>query len=1098
MSNKKRMPYICSLFLLAAGLGAGFLYADQKENKAIPDGKLEISSPSKPFLRTKHTVTPKMREEAAQRKAAQNGVKGEKVEAKIPRPSPGGQPNYFGPEPNYANSSLPIIKKGVVVAESGIRKFIDSLPGLGHSNRNNLGQYIPVAVPDTKTFSGSDYYELGVVQYEEQMHSDLPKKARLRGYVQLNTDSHSHHPSQAAHYLGPMIIAHKERPVRVKMSNLLPTGPDGNLFLPVDTSVMGAGVGPDMINMYTQNRAELHLHGGATPWISDGTPHQWVVPAGENTPYVRGVSFQPVPDMPIPVLGDGTATYYYPNQQSSRLMFIHDHSYGITRLNVYAGEVLPYLLTDDREEKMIEDKILPSLGGVYTYGIPLIIQDKTFIPPREQLLAQDPTWNYLKSVGRLWFPHVYMPNQNTNDECGCNDMGRWDYGPWFWPPFNAGAGLIHGPILDPNGSGLLVPGTPNPSIVPEAFMDTPVVNGTAYPYLDVDRKPYRFRILNGCNDRYLNLQLYYAEPLSVSITHGGSGYTEAPKVVFKGDASKSAKGVAIIADGHVTGVTVTDPGEGYTVAPIITFSGGGKHAKGAKAIASLNTEVKMVPASADQNFPSYYPTPDDRAGGFPDPAMSGPSMIQIGTEGGFLPKPVVLPNTPIGYQYNRRDITVLNVLEKTLFMGPAERADVIIDFSQVPDDVSYVIFYNDAPAPVPSFDPRNDYYTNGPDLTSTGGAPSTIAGYGPNTRTILQFRLSKKKGKSFDLATLNHELPKAFAATQPAPLVPEHTYPAPYKASANTYARIQDTTLSFTPFGATAPLTHVLVPKAIIESFDTSYGRMNALLGAELPFTNDGTQTSVPLQYRDPPTENLTNYQTQLWKITHNGVDTHAIHFHLFNVQVVNRVGWDGMIKPPDANELGWKETVRMNPLEDVIIALRPVLPSVPFAVPNSVRLLDPTMMEGMTWQSFDPLTGAGATITNTRINYGWEYVWHCHLLGHEENDMMRPMTVQTVPSEPTNVVATPGLAAGTAIVSFSSSAFLGTVGPIASYTVTAIPTVPQGLLPVTDASSPITVTGLQSGTAYTFTVTATGTSLDPNQPVTSTYSLVSNSIIAP
>ena len=25
-------------------------------------------------------------------------------------------------------------------------------------------------------------------------------------------------------------------------------------------------------------------------------------------------------------------------------------------------------------------------------------------------------------------------------------------------------------------------------------------------------------------------------------------------------------------------------------------------------------------------------------------------------------------------------------------------------------------------------------------------------------------------------------------------------------------------------------------------------------------------------------------------------------------------------------------------------------------------------------------------------MNFGWEYVWHCHLLGHEENDMMRPI----------------------------------------------------------------------------------------------------------
>ena len=53
---------------------------------------------------------------------------------------------------------------------------------------------------------------------------------------------------------------------------------------------------------------------------------------------------------------------------------------------------------------------------------------------------------------------------------------------------------------------------------------------------------------------------------------------------------------------------------------------------------------------------------------------------------------------------------------------------------------------------------------------------------------------------------------------------------------------------------------------------------------------------------------------TQIWKITHNGVDTHPIHFHLYDVQVLNRVTWDNIIIPPDATELGWKDTVRSQP----------------------------------------------------------------------------------------------------------------------------------------------------------------------------------------
>ena len=952
------------------------------------------------------------------------------------------------------------------------------MPGLGSSNQNNLGQYIPVATPDTSSYPGYDYYELGAVQYTRQLHSDLGKTT-LRGYTQLRAGSTT--PTTSPQYLGPMIVATSNRPVCVKFRNLLPTNSAGNLFLPVDTSVMGAGLGPDGVHSYTQNRAVLHLHGGATPWISDGTPHQWITPAGETTPYVQGASVQNVPFMPTPTPGDGTATYYYTNEQSSRLMWYHDHTYGLTRLNVYAGMAAPYLVTDSTEESLIHRKILPNLGGVYRYGIPLIIQDKTFVPSQSTLVQQDPTWNYLTSSGSLWFPHVYMTNQNPNSEDGSNPFGRWDYGPWFWPPVTAAAGLVHGPVTLPDGT--IIPGTPNPSIVPEAFMDTPVVNGTAYPYLEVDRKPYRFRILNACNDRYLNLQLYYAEPLTVSVVNGGSGYKHAPKVQFIGGGdtvTRKAKGYATIVDGQVVSVTVTDPGKGYIRAPKVTLSGG-DHKKHARAIASINSEVRMVPASPTVNVPPYYPMMDGRAGGVPDPNYAGPSMIQIGTEGGFLPAPVVLPNTPIGYNYNRRDITVLNVQEHTLLLGPAERGDVIIDFSVVPKDVSTVILYNDAPAPLPAFDTRNDYYTNDPNQVSTGGAPTTIAGYGPNTRTIMQFRLTKKRGKAFRLSRLQNALPTAYKASQPAPVVPEVDYPSGYNAQTNTYASIQATSLTFTPIGGSQAIIYPLQSKAIHELFELNYGRMNAVLGVELGLTSFGNQTTIPLGYRDPPTEIISDGDPQLWKITHNGVDTHAIHFHLVNVQLVNRVGWDGMIKPPDANELGWKETIRMNPLEDVIVAMRPKKPSVPFSVPNSTRLLDPTMEEmPNAWSTLNPLTGAGIVINNVPfsndpaanppfpINLGWEYVWHCHLLGHEENDMMRPVIFNFGPSFPTNVQAT-ALSGGQATVSFTPPTYVGSQGPITKYTVIEYP---DGTM-TTGVSSPITVTGLAAGTAYYFTVQA-------------------------
>ena len=56
----------------------------------------------------------------------------------------------------------------------------------------------------------------------------------------------------------------------------------------------------------------------------------------------------------------------------------------------------------------------------------------------------------------------------------------------------------------------MMPGTPYVSMGMEAFNDTPLVNGTAYPTLTVDPKAYRFRILNAANDRFFNLSLYVA------------------------------------------------------------------------------------------------------------------------------------------------------------------------------------------------------------------------------------------------------------------------------------------------------------------------------------------------------------------------------------------------------------------------------------------------------------------------------------------------------------------------------------------------------------------------------------------------------------
>jgi FtsP/CotA-like multicopper oxidase with cupredoxin domain len=959
--------------------------------------------------------------------------------------------SYFTPDPLTDTGSHTQVS-------GGIRKFVNELPLLGPTGANNLGQYLSVATSDTTTYPGSDYYEIAVVEYQKQLHSDLPPTT-LRGYVQLSTTAVPGaqvpllYPDgkpiylpgtttqamavEAPQYLGATIVAQKDRPVRVKFYNLLPTGEAGNLFIPVDTTVMGSGMTPDghlymeanpglidpqnpmcsdpmkamMVasgECYAENRATLHLHGGISPWISDGTPHQWITPAGETTAYPQGVSVKPVPDMSDSgAPNDGVMTFYYTNQQSARLMFYHDHAWGITRLNVYAGEAAPYIIQDPTEQTLVTNGAIPGAADT----IPLVIQDKTFVPGASQLATQDETWDLTRwgGPGSLWVPHVYSPAQNPGDPSGVNQYGRWAYGPWFWPPTsNIEYGPIDNPYYDPACDPdlqwcepPLMPGVPYLSMGMESFNDTPLVNGTLYPTLTLDPKAYRFRVLNAANDRFFNLSLYQAVDANGVPCDLATNPNPAPES---------------------TGVTCTE--------------------------VALNP-AEVAAALAD---PTVFPTP--LAG------TEGPDWIAIGSEGGFLPAPAVMPAQPTTWVNDPTVFNAGNVDQHSLLTAPAERHDVIVDFSRFAGQT--LILYNDAPAAFPARDPRYDYYTGNGDYRDTGGAPSTLPGYGPNTRTVMQIKIAAAPvAQQFNLTALQ----TAFKATslggggvfqngQNPIIVGQGEYNSAYGTAfayggpTNGTVQIYDTSLTFETLlsiatAASDALTINLKPKMIQdemgEAFELSYGRMSGFLGVETANAQAGLQNMILHPYTYPPDEILDGIElppgvevtpiasaddgTQIWKITHNGVDTHPIHWHLYDVQVLNRVGWDGIIRKPDANELGWKDTLRVSPLEDTIVALRPIVPQLPpewGGLPNSIRLLDPSMPEnwyleganttqrealGLPLLAFNP-DGEPVDILNHFVNYGWEYVYHCHILSHEEMDMMHTQVVGIAPAAPTFISA--------------------------------------------------------------------------------------------
>jgi spore coat protein A, manganese oxidase len=252
-----------------------------------------------------------------------------------------------------------------------------------------------------------------------------------------------------------------------------------------------------------------------------------------------------------------------------------------------------------------------------------------------------------------------------------------------------------------------------------------------------------------------------------------------------------------------------------------------------------------------------------------------------------------------------------------------------------------MFLYNDAPAPFPMGDPVNDYYPGAP-----GNPTQPKPGFGPNTRQILRFKVVPATSKDAPLQ-INKD----------TNLTPDLT---PFLVPPGT--AVQNGVLHLPPGVKVRQLT-------LNETFD-GYGRLIQMLGTNKPL-NGGFGRA----YMDPATETPDAGSTEVWQIVNLTGDSHPIHFHLVNVQLLGRQPFDeehyngtphytGPAQSPLRTELGWKETVRMNPGEVTTVIIKFDLPTVPFSIPSS------------------PRTG------------GNEYVWHCHILEHEEHDMMRPLVV--------------------------------------------------------------------------------------------------------
>ena len=223
-----------------------------------------------------------------------------------------------------------------------------------------------------------------------------------------------------------------------------------------------------------------------------------------------------------------------------------------------------------------------------------------------------------------------------------------------------------------------------------------------------------------------------------------------------------------------------------------------------------------------------------------------------------------------------------------ILLAPAERADVVVDFSSLRGRT--LVLTNDANAPFPDGDPVN------------GG-----------TAQIMQFRVTKPLN-GFDTS----EVP-AFLRTVP-------------RIPVQSAAVVRDI--------------------SIREFKDEDEEPILAQLGDR--------------DYDDPVLETPTLGTAEIWRFINTTGDTHPIHLHLVQFQVLDRQPFDvdtylntsprqivftGPARAPEATEAGWKDTVQANPGEVTRIIAR-----------------------------FEDLVG--------------RYVYHCHILEHEDNEMMRPFDV--------------------------------------------------------------------------------------------------------
>jgi FtsP/CotA-like multicopper oxidase with cupredoxin domain len=288
-----------------------------------------------------------------------------------------------------------------------------------------------------------------------------------------------------------------------------------------------------------------HVHGAVgVADDSDGYAEAWYLPAAKNIPpgYARqGTWFRFFAGKAAGSYGvgwgPGFAVFQYPNHNRASTVWYHDHTLGMTRLNVYAGPAGFYLI---RGGPAGDEAVLDS-----RFGVPAVLPG----PAPQENDQFPPTKTYYEIP-------IAIQDRSFNAD-----------GSLFYPDTREFFDGIVRPYI-PEGEF-------SPIWNPEFFGNTIIVNGNTWPFQTVEKRRYRFRFLNGCQSRFLILDFGDVPGVEVWQIGNEGGFLAAPVNLTTGHGNRLLMGLAERADVIVdfTNVPVGDYVLG-NVGPDEPFGGG--------------------------------------------------------------------------------------------------------------------------------------------------------------------------------------------------------------------------------------------------------------------------------------------------------------------------------------------------------------------------------------------------------------------------------------------------------------------------------------------------------------------------------------------